>query len=95
MVTAMTGLIFVVSCYTFPYIFGMLFGLGLYARYQRDPDTFFTRFDGVLADVSMADANTLAGRFDIDLRESTFWKESLAVLEADISRFETLTAVTA
>jgi oligoendopeptidase F len=76
--------------YTFPYIFGMLFGLGLYARYQRDPDAFFPRFDSILADVSMEDVSTLAGRFGINLRDAAFWKESLAVLEADIARFETL-----
>lgn len=76
--------------YTFPYIFGMLFGLGLYARYRRDPGAFFPRFDSLLADVNMADASTLAGRFDIDLRDSAFWQESLAVLEADVARFETL-----
>jgi oligoendopeptidase F len=80
--------------YTFPYIFGMLFGMGLYARYQRDPATFFPRLDSLLADVNLADASTLAGRFDIDLRDAAFWQESLAVLEADIARFETLVAAT-
>lgn len=78
--------------YTFPYIFGMLFGLGLFARYQRDPDAFFPHFDSILADVNMADVSTLAGRFDIDLRDAGFWEESLAVLEADVARFETLVA---
>ena len=28
------------SFYNFPYMFGLLFGLGLYARYQQDPDAF-------------------------------------------------------
>jgi hypothetical protein len=28
------------SFYNYPYMFGLLFGLGLYARYQQDPETF-------------------------------------------------------
>lgn len=78
--------------YTFPYIFGLLFGLGLYGEFQRDPASFFARFEDLLVDVSLADANTLASRFGIDLRAPDFWQSSLSLLEADIARFETLVA---
>lgn len=78
--------------YTFSYIFGLLFGLGLYAEFQREPERFFARLDGLLADINLEDANTLAGRFGIDLRDPAFWQEGLSLLEADIARFETLAA---
>ena len=36
--------------YNFPYMFGQLFSLGLYARYQADPDTFKTSYNALLAE---------------------------------------------
>jgi oligoendopeptidase F len=38
----------------------------------------------------MADAATLAARFDIDLRTPDFWRSSLALIRDDIDRFEAL-----
>ena len=37
------------SFYNFPYMFGLLFGLGLYAEYQRDPERFTARYDDLLS----------------------------------------------
>lgn len=76
------------SFYNFPYMFGLLFGVGLYARYQRDPDGFRARYDDLLASTGMADAATLAARFGIDTRSVDFWRASLDVIREDIARFE-------
>lgn len=78
------------SFYNFPYMFGLLFGLGCYARYQRDPDEFRQGYDALLASTGLADAATLAGRFGIDLHAPDFWRSSLDVIRHDIDRFETL-----
>ncbi|HZC04903.1 MAG TPA: M3 family oligoendopeptidase [Ktedonobacterales bacterium] len=80
------------SFYNFPYMFGLLFGLGLYARYQQDPDGFRERYDDLLGSTGLADAATLAARFGIDTRSADFWSASLDVIRADIIRFETLVA---
>ncbi|HET9109856.1 MAG TPA: M3 family oligoendopeptidase [Ktedonobacterales bacterium] len=80
------------SYYNFPYMFGLLFGLGLYARYQQDPDGFRERYDDLLASTGLADAATLAARFGIDTRSADFWRASLDVIRADIARFEELVA---
>jgi oligoendopeptidase F len=80
------------SFYNYPYMFGLLFGLGLYARYQQDPDEFRRNYDALLSSTGMADAATLAARFDIDLRAPDFWRASLDVVRADIARFATLVA---
>jgi oligoendopeptidase F len=40
----------------------------------------------------MADAATLAARFGIDTRTPAFWRDSLAIVRADIDRFEALVA---
>lgn len=76
--------------YNFPYIFGLLFGLGLYAQYQDDPEGFKDGYDKLLSSTGMGTAAQLAAEFGIDLRSPEFWEGSLAVLRADVDRFEQL-----
>ncbi len=76
------------SYYNFPYMFGLLFGLGLYARYQQDPNEFKKGYDDLLSSTGMADAATLAGRFGIELRTPAFWRASLGIIGKEIERFE-------
>ena len=78
------------SFYNYPYMFGLLFGLGLYARYQQDPAGFKAGYDELLASTGLADAATLAGRMGIDIRSPDFWRASLDTIRADIDRFEAL-----
>lgn len=76
------------SFYNFPYMFGLLFGLGLYARYQADPNGFKSGYDELLSLTGMADAATLASRFGIHIRTPDFWRASLGIIGKDIERFE-------
>jgi len=76
--------------YNYPYMFGLLFGLGLYARYQQDPESFRDRYDALLEATGIADAADLAARFGIDIRTTDFWLASLDIVRADIDRFEEL-----
>jgi len=76
--------------YNFPYMFGLLFGLGLYARYQRDPEGFKAGYDDLLSSTGLADAATLASRFGIDIRTPDFWRSSLDIIRADVDQFESL-----
>jgi oligoendopeptidase F len=78
------------SYYNYPYMFGLLFGLGLYAQYQKDPETFKQGYDDLLSSTGMADAATLALRFGIDLSTEEFWNASLDIIRHDIDRFESL-----
>jgi oligoendopeptidase F len=80
------------SYYNYPYLFGLLFGLGLYAIYREQPESFPDRYDQLLASTGRASAADLAARFDIDLRDRGFWQSSLAVIRADIDRLEELVA---
>ncbi len=79
------------SFYNYPYMFGLLFGLGLYAHYQQDPETFRQGYDDLLSLTGLADAVTLASRFGIDLRTEAFWHASLDIVRADINNFIALT----
>jgi oligoendopeptidase F len=80
------------SFYNYPYMFGLLFGLGLYAAYQRAPDAFQARYDDLLASTGLASPLELAARMEIDLRSPAFWRASLEVIRRDIDRFESLAA---
>ncbi|GAA5514695.1 oligoendopeptidase F, plasmid [Deinococcus carri] len=79
--------------YNYPYTFGLLFGLGLYAQYRqakaegREAD-FQARYDDLLSSTGLADARTLAARFGIDLHAPEFWEGSLDVIRGQIGEYE-------
>jgi oligoendopeptidase F len=73
--------------YNFPYMFGLLFGLGLYQHYLAHPDGFAARYDDLLSATGRADASELAELFGIDLRSEAFWRSSLDVVRNDIRRY--------
>lgn len=74
--------------YNYPYTFGQLFGLGLFAQREHDPAAFAAAYDDLLSTTGLADAATLARRFDIDIQAPAFWRGSLDVLRRRIDRFE-------
>jgi pepF/M3 family oligoendopeptidase len=78
--------------YNWPYTFGLLFGLGLYARYTEDPERFRRGYDDLLSSCGLASAADLAGGFGIDVRSRAFWAASLRVLQDRIEEFVGLAA---
>ncbi|HEV2473219.1 MAG TPA: M3 family oligoendopeptidase, partial [Chthonomonadales bacterium] len=79
-----------ISFYNYPYMFGLLFGLGLYAQYQQEPAAFRQSYDALLSSTGLADAATLPGQFGIDIRSVAFWRASLDIVRQDIDTFEGL-----
>ncbi len=73
--------------YNYPYMFGLLFGLGLYALYEDDPDGFRARYDDLLSQTGMATAVDLARAFGFDIRTPAFWRSSFDVIRRDIEQF--------
>ena len=78
------------SFYNFPYAFGLLFGLGLYAVYQERGDDFVPEYDELLRSTGEGTAADLAARFGLDIRQQAFWEDSLKVIEQRIERYEEL-----
>jgi oligoendopeptidase F len=78
--------------YNWPYCFGLLFGIGLYARYLADPVDFRADYDDLLSATGMLNARELASRFGIDLCDLGFWRSSLDVIRARIDDFVALAA---
>lgn len=75
------------SFYNFPYAFGLLFGLGLYAIYQQRGRAFVPDYQNLLSTTGEDTAANLAERFGIDLRSKEFWTNSLKVIERRIDRY--------
>jgi len=75
------------SFYNFPYAFGMLFGVGLYAIYQQRGADFIPDYKKLLASTGEAPAAELAARFGIDIRSKEFWVDSLAVVGKRVDRY--------
>jgi oligoendopeptidase F len=73
--------------YNFPYAFGLLFGLGLYAVYQQRGADFVADYRRLLASTGEASVVDLAARFGLDIRQSAFWEDSLALIETKIDRY--------
>lgn len=73
--------------YNWPYCFGLLFGIGLYARYVADPESFRGDYDDLLSSTGLLDARPLAARFGIDLTDPAFWRASLDVIRERIDTF--------
>lgn len=76
--------------YNYPYTFGLLFGLGLYARYLEEPDVFRLQYDSFLSSTGLGDAITLSRQFGADITGVEFWRSSLNVIRDQINEFERL-----
>jgi oligoendopeptidase F len=75
------------SFYNFPYAFGLLFGTGLYAIFEKRGSEFIPEYKALLASTGEGMAADLAQRFGIDLRQSRFWEDSLSVISRRIDRY--------
>jgi hypothetical protein len=65
-----------------PYTFGLLFRLGLYARWLDDAPAFPGQYADMLSS-NIRPRVPLGARFGIDLADEAFWTASLDVLRAD------------
>ena len=76
--------------YNFPYAFGLLFGLGVFALYQEKGDAFLPVYDKLLEATSSGDVRDVAATVGIDVADVNFWRKSISVLVKSIDEFEKL-----
>ena len=76
--------------YNWPYTYGLLFGLGLYAQYTRDPERFRNGYDDLLSRAGMDSAEQLGESFGLDVTQEEFWTASLDVLRERMADYERL-----
>ena len=78
--------------YNWPYTYGLLFGLGLFARYQDDPGQFRAGYDDLLSRAGMDTAEQLGAAFGLDVTDEAFWTASLDVVRSRIDDYVALAA---
>ncbi len=77
--------------YNYPYLFGYLFSLGLYAQKERVGADFVPAYRALLADTGRMSAESLVEKhLGVDIREPAFWQESLRSVEDAVVRLERL-----
>jgi oligoendopeptidase F len=75
--------------YNFPYTFGFLFSLGLFARAKQEGPAFLPRYEELLRRAGCDSAPEVArGCLGVDLEDGAFWHASIDAVEADLGRFE-------
>ncbi|MFZ4616898.1 MAG: M3 family oligoendopeptidase [Rectinemataceae bacterium] len=81
------------SFYNFPYTFGYLFSLGVYARRQALGAGFHAAYAALLRDTGRMEVEDLAQRhLGVDLSRPDFWRASVEILRAKVGRFARLVA---
>ena len=77
-----------VPFYNFPYTFGYLLSLGVYALADEYGDEFPDRYRQLLINTGCCSAEEAVQKtFDCDLRGPEFWKKSLRIVETRLNRF--------
>ncbi|HWM21779.1 MAG TPA: M3 family metallopeptidase [Ilumatobacteraceae bacterium] len=80
--------------YNWPYTFGLLFGLGLFAKFREEPDRFRAGYDDMLSRAGMDTAEQLGQAFDLDVTDDAFWTASLDVVRLRIADYDRLARAT-
>ena len=81
-----------VPFYNFPYTFGYLFSLGIYAKASQNADGFEDQYIALLRDTASMTTEELAKKhLDTDLHQATFWQAGIDMVLKDITTFMELT----
>jgi oligoendopeptidase F len=73
--------------YNFPYAFGQLFGLGLYAQYQNDPQGFPGVYRELLIETGRANAVDVCKTAGFDIESTDFWNQGLSAIVTHVNTF--------
>ncbi len=91
-----------IGFYNYPYLFGYLFSLGIYAQQPSDRaqsgaqggDQFNQQYTRLLRETGVMTAEELVQQhLQKDLRQPQFWQDSLTIVEKLVERFEKLVNV--
>ncbi len=77
-----------ISFYNFPYTFGYLFSMGIFARAKAEGAAFLPKYEALLRATGSAPAEQVAqDALGVDLRQPDFWNASIDLIEADLAAF--------
>lgn len=81
-----------VPFYNFPYTFGYLFSLGIYAKYLEQPEGFEEKYIALLRDTGSMKVEDLAKKhLGVDLTKPDFWEAGIKLAAKDAEEFIQLT----
>lgn len=77
--------------YNYPYPFGYLFALGVYAQKDKQGDNFRFAYRELLRDTGKMTAEAcIEKHLNRNIREPEFWQDSIAIVNKSIQAFEQL-----
>ncbi|WP_025783458.1 M3 family oligoendopeptidase [Sporosarcina sp. D27] len=81
-----------VPFYNFPYTFGYLFSLGIYAEYLKHPEGFEEKYIALLRDTGSMKVEDLAKKhLGVDVTKEDFWAAGIELVGRDVEEFVELT----
>jgi oligoendopeptidase F len=75
------------SFYNYPYAFGQLLGLALYADYTKDKDGFPGRYKKLLQLTGQASANDVTKEAGFDIENPEFWQSGVDIIAKRVAEF--------
>jgi oligoendopeptidase F len=78
--------------YNFPYAFGQLFGVALYARYEAEGPSFAASYRRILEDTGRMGASELAAEAGFDIEKPDFWRKGLGVFARQVAELEAISS---
>jgi oligoendopeptidase F len=80
-----------IGFYNYPYLFGYLFALGVYAQKDKQGDNFRFAYRELLRDTGrMTSEACIQKHLNRNIEEKDFWLDSLAIVESAMAQFESL-----
>ena len=79
-----------VHFYNFPYAFGQLFAVGVYALYRERGAAFLPDYEKLLRSAGSGMVRDVAASVGIDVADVNFWRSSLKVFEEKLDELEGL-----
>jgi len=76
--------------YNFPYAFGLLFGISLYARFLEEGKRFADTYRKLLASTGMKSANQITREAGFDIETVDFWDSGIKIIQGKIKEFRKL-----
>lgn len=77
--------------YNYPYLFGYLFSLGIYAQKEKSGDQFYELYTQILKDTGKMSAEELIQKhLGQDIAAPKFWEDSLSIVEQTLNDYENL-----
>lgn len=81
-----------ISFYNFPYTFGFLFSLSIFAEYQKNPAEFEEKYIALLRDTAVMTTEDLVMKhLGKDITNEAFWEQGIAIIAEDAKNFIALT----